>query len=387
MFNRVVKLSKTHSFFLFGARGTGKSTLLKSVYSDDECLWIDLLDPRVLADLEGNPGSLTELISSKPKVKKIVIDEIQRVPELLDVIHSLTLQKKFQFILTGSSARKLKRNRANLLAGRAFNYFCHPLITSELSTDFNLIDVLQYGSLPEIFSLKRNDKEDFLRSYIETYFKEEIVAEQIIRNLKPFKNFLKVAAQTNGEPLNISSVAKDVQADHSTVQNYFEILEETLVGFLLEPFSQSVRKRQRQASKFFYFDLGVQRTLLGLVETPLAPSSADFGKAFEHFCILEIKRRIDYLKPDWKLYYLRTKDHAEIDLIIERPGSKFALIEFKSTDKTSTLSSAKLNTFYQITSDIKNSESFLFSRDQVEKKIGHVLFLHWEKMFEALGLN
>lgn len=387
MFKRLVKLSETHSFFLFGARGTGKSTLLRSEYSRDSCLWIDLLNPSTLSELEKNPNNFHELINAKPNATKIIIDEIQRIPELLDVVHSLTLKKKYQFILTGSSARKLKRNRANLLAGRAFNYFCHPLITGELGAEFNLNQVLQFGSLPEVFSLETKDKQEFLRSYIDTYFKEEIVAEQIIRNLRPFKNFLGVAAQTNGEPLNISAIAKDVQADHSTVQNYFEILEETLVGFLLEPFSRSVRKRQRQAAKFFYFDLGVQRSLLGLLESPLSPSSPDFGKAFEHFCILEIKRRIDYFKPDWKLSYLRTKDNAEIDLIIERPGSKFALIEFKSTDKLSTLSQAKLNSFAQITADIKNSETFLFSRDRVEKKIDHILFLHWEKMFDSLGLK
>jgi predicted AAA+ superfamily ATPase len=223
------------------------------------------------------------MIAAKPEVKWVVIDEIQKIPALLDVVHSLAKNKSLKFALSGSSARKLKRGAANLLAGRAFKYVCHPLLHSELGASFSMDEVLRYGSLPEVFSLEAPDKQDYLRTYVETYFKEEIVAEQIVRKLKPFKNFLQVAAQMNTKILNLNKVARDVGVDHTTVQNYFEILEDTLIGFLLEPFDESIRKRQRQASKFYYFDLGVARALKRSLELPLLPSTLDYGDAFEHF--------------------------------------------------------------------------------------------------------
>ncbi len=385
MFKRLVKLSKSNSFFLFGARGTGKTTLLKEHFSTEKTLWIDLLIGQLLDELTDKPDLLLSMIEARPSITQVVIDEVQRAPRLLDVVHQLSgSHPQIQFILTGSSARKLKRNSANMLAGRAFKYVCHPLTVSELGEKFNLAEVLQYGSLPHLFSLNLDDKRDYLRAYVETYFKEEIVAEQIVRNLRPFKNFLHVAAQMNGRPLNISNISKDVGIDHSTVQNYFEVLEDTLVGFLLEPYHFSVRKRQRQASKFYYFDLGVCQALRRLIDVPMNPGSVEYGNAFEHFCILEIKRKIDYERPDWTLSYLQTKDDSEIDLIIERPGRKTALIEFKSTSETRLLNQSKINSYKKLTADIANSEAYLFSCDSIEKKDGHVLFLPWWKMIDVL---
>ncbi len=287
--------------------------------------------------------------------------------------------------MTGSSARKLKRGGANFLAGRAFRYNCHPLTFIELKDQFDLQQVLQFGSLPKIFSLKTPDKVEFLRTYIETYFKEEIIAEQIVRNLRPFKNFLSVAAQMNGQILNLNKIAKNVGVEHSTVQNYFEILEDTMVGFMLEPYHQSIRKRQRQQSKFFYFDLGVQRALLKQLENTLSPRTSEYGNAFEHFIILEIKRLIDYYKPDWTLSYLTTKDNAEIDLIIERPGMKSIAIEIKSTDNIMTLDSSKLNATLKLFSDLKDFEYYIFSNDPIEKKIDDVFYLHWKDGIKNLG--
>ncbi|MEQ1666511.1 MAG: AAA family ATPase, partial [Bdellovibrionales bacterium] len=231
MFKRIVKISKTHSFFLFGARGTGKTTFLNSAFPSESTMQINLLDPEIDERLAKNPTQLINIIQANPSSKWILIDEIQKNPKLLDVIQTLTKDKMHKFIMTGSSARKLKRGAANLLAGRAFKYACHPLTHLEIDEKFNLDEVLRFGSLPEVFSLSLEDKKDYLRAYVETYFKEEIVAEQIVRSLRPFKNFLGVAAQMNGKILNINKIAKDVGVDNSTVQNYFEILEETLVGF------------------------------------------------------------------------------------------------------------------------------------------------------------
>lgn len=389
MVKRIIKASKSHSFFLFDARGTGKSTFVREhFYNQQDTLWIDLLRAQELDLLSDKPWALKELIAAKPDCQRVVVDEIQRVPELLDVVHELSMmEKKYHFVLTGSSARKLKRTGVNLLAGRAFQYFCHPLVMMELGEKFNLSQTLQFGSLPGILPLVDEEKKDFLRAYIETYFKEEIVAEQIVRNLKPFKNFLHVAAQMNGQILNINKIAKDVDIDNVTVQNYFEVLEETLVGFILEPFNESIRKRQRQSSKFYYFDVGICRALKKLIDIPLTPQTSDYGDAFEHFCILEIKRIKDYKKPDWTLSYLRTKENVEIDLIIERPGRPRALIEFKSTDSVKNLDENKLRSYLKLTHEIPNSETFIISNDPMELKREHCSFIPYWKMIDKLGFN
>ena len=372
---------------MFGARATGKSTLLLDYFSNEKTLWIDLLDPELEDRLSTNPNMLKTLIQGEPNINWVVIDEIQKIPDLLNVVHGLSKNKSLKFALTGSSARKLKRGGANLLAGRAFNYVCHPLVHSEIADQFMLNDVLRFGSLPEIFSLADDsEKSDYLRAYVDTYFKEEIVAEQIVRKLKPFKNFLQIAAQMNGKILNINKIAQDVDVDHSTVQNYFEILEDTLVGFLLEPFHESLRKRQRQAAKFYYFDLGVTRALSRSLDIPLKPGNYDFGNAFEQFIILEIKRLASYLYPDWTFSYLRTKDNAEIDLIIERPGMRRVALEIKSTQRINDLNDSKTQAFASLCRDFENSESYVISQDPLTQMRDGLTFLPWQKAFQEIGL-
>jgi predicted AAA+ superfamily ATPase len=385
MVKRVVKLSQSHSFFLFGPRATGKSTLLQTKFPD--ALYIDLLDPLIDERLAQDPTYLKNMIAASSEKEWIVIDEVQKNPKLLDVVHSLSKNKKIKFALTGSSARKLKRGEANLLAGRAFKYFCHPLTHLELKDNFHLDQILQYGSLPEIFDLQPSDKSEYLRAYVDTYFKEEIVAEQIVRKLRPFQNFLKVASQMNGKILNLNKIANDVGVDHSTVQNYFEVLEDTLVGFHLEPFHESIRKRQRQSSKFYYFDLGVTRALKRIAAQPLSRDSYEYGDAFEHFLILEIKRLADYFQPDWQFSYLTTKDNAEIDLIIERPAMKRIAIEIKSTSNLKSLDPTALTTLEKLSADIPRCETFLFSQDPIEQKIGHIWCLPWQKGIKEIGLD
>ena len=240
--------------------------------------------------------------------------------------------------------------------------------------------------MPEIFSLEKADKIHFLRAYIETYFKEEIAAEQLVRNLIPFKNFLEVASQSNGKILNMSLIAKDVGIDHTTVRNYFTILEDTMLGFLLPPYHQSIRKRQSSKSKFYYFDRGVQRALSGRLEIPLVPGGYEYGDAFEHFIVLEVRRLIKYKKPDWKMSYFKSADHAKIDLIIERPGQKMILIEIKSTDNLQKLNRQKMIGFKQLAKDFKNSESYLISRDSTECKEEGIHYLYWKNIFSKIGL-
>ncbi len=388
MFKRIVKLSQSHSFFLFGARGTGKTTLLEKEFSGKDSLRLDLLDPELFSRLDETPNLIHEIMAVKEKIKWVVIDEVQKIPALLDVVHSSIDKKKINFVLTGSSARKLRRSKANLLAGRAFQYYCHPLTHIELAEEFDLDKVLQFGSLPEIFKLEEAEKKDFLRTYVDTYFKEEVVIEQLIRNLKPFRNFLPVAAQMNGKILNINKIAKDVGADHSTVQNYFEILEDTLVGFLLSPYSNSVRKRQRQASKFFFFDTGVTRALRKVLEIPLQKETYEYGDLFEQFIFLEIKRLISYQQPDWMLSYLRTQSDVEIDLIVERPGRKDVAIEIKSTRNIQKLiQNGSLSSTISLMKDLKDTEKFVFSQDLIEQKFDGVWFLPWKKGLKAIGFE
>ena len=222
-------------------------------------------------------------------VEWILIDEVQRAPRLLDVVHRLIESTGKRFVLTGSSARKLRRGASNLLAGRAFVYNLYPLTVPELQDAFVLEDALHWGTLPRIYSLAgREEKNAYLRAYALTYLKEEIVAEQIIRRLDPFREFLEVAAQSNGTIINYANIARDVGADPKTVVSYFSVLEDTLVGFHLPAYHRSIRKQQRANPKFYYVDIGVKRSLERTLEVPLRTGTYEFGKAFAHFVITQI---------------------------------------------------------------------------------------------------
>jgi len=389
MFKRIVNISKTHSFFLFGPRSTGKTTLLLKAFPREDCVWINLLDSKIETLLRRDPEKLEPLIAASSSRNKgfVVIDEVQKNPALLDVVHRLIFEKKIKFALTGSSARKLKRGSANLLAGRAFSFECFPLTHIEIADQFNLNQVLMYGALPEIFELDEHEKIHFLRSYVETYFKEEVSAEQLVRNLIPFRNFLEVASQSNGKILNMNSIANDIGVDHTTVQNYFSVLEDTMLGFMLPPYHNSIRKRQRAKSKFYYFDLGVQRALSGRLEIPLISGNFEYGDAFEHFIILEFRRLIKYRKPDWRMSYFKSGDNAEIDLVIERPGLKTVLIEIKSTDRIQSLDAQKMMGFKNLVKDFKNSEAYLVSCDKTELLENGIFYLHWKNIFSRVGLS
>ncbi len=384
MVNRTIRLSKSHSFFVFGPRGSGKSTLIKSLYSSHEnVLYIDLLRPKTEDGFRRDPDQLVQLVEAQ-KPSWVIIDEIQKLPKLLDLVHFLIEENSQKFILAGSSARKLKRGAANLLAGRAFVYHLHPFTAAELGGEFDLMTALQWGLLPKIYSLSSSeDRKDFLESYCMTYLKEEIQQEQIVRNLDPFRDFLEVSAQMNGKVVNYSKIAKDIGVDTTTVQNYFSILEDTLVGFLLPAYHKSIRKRQRHAPKFYYFDPGISRALNRTLDIAITERSFSFGNAFEHFLILEIKKLSDYHKKSWNFSYLLTKDDVEIDLIIEESRGKTICIEIKSTNS---VKQDDIKNFINLTADFKNSQSLCLSNDPKAKKMGHVLCLHWKDGLKKLGL-
>lgn len=376
--DRLLKLPRKQSLFLFGARGTGKSTLLQQLFSLNNCLWLNLLDPDQENRFALNPKELENIVLALPrKTKHVIIDEIQKIPKLLDLVHYLCEQTDKIFILTGSSARKLKFGGANLLAGRAFVYHLFPFSFLELGSRFNLSSALQWGMLPQVNFLKTNEeKRQYLHSYTTTYLKEEIWGEQFIRRLDPFRKFLEVSAQCSGKIINYSNIAKDTGVDDKTVKEYFTLLEDTLIGFFLEPFKHSFRKRLSAKPKFYFFDCGVVRALSRLLTISLSPSTSTYGEVFEHFIIIECIKLASYLKPDYRFSYLRTKDDAEVDLIVERPGKPVLFIEIKSTTN---VQKHHLFQLRLITKDFKNCESVCFSQDIRKKLIGDIMVMPWQE--------
>jgi len=376
MYNRVIELPKQHSFFIFGARGTGKSTLLKNHFKQNNSYYIDLLDYEIESELIKNPMMLEYILNKQAdNIKWVIIDEVQKIPKILDIVHRIIEQKKYLFALTGSSARKLKRGGANLLAGRAFTRNLYSLTHLELKQDFDLYKVLSYGSLPYIFSLNEAEKKEYLKTYVQTYLKEEIQIEQIVRKIVPFKLFLDLAAQCSGELINYSNIARDINSDASSVISYFEILEDTLIGFNLQPYHTSIRKRQRKNPKFYFFDLGVKRALEKKLDLELHPKTYEFGKLFEHFLVNEIYRLNQYLIKDYSLSYLRTKDNVEIDLILEKVGESIILIEIKSSYLINEKDIISLST---IGKDFNNSKMYCLSLDKTPKLINKVNCLYWQ---------
>ncbi|MBL6988427.1 MAG: ATP-binding protein [Bacteriovoracaceae bacterium] len=383
MYERLLDLPKHNSFFLFGARGTGKSFWLNKCFpkTSQENLWIDLLLPELEISFSHNPSKLIDLYTeNKTAIKRIIIDEVQKVPKLLDVAHKMIEEYKVKFVLTGSSARKLKRGNANLLAGRAFTFSLFPLNYQELGRDFNLEYALNWGTLAKLFDheeiLTSKDRERFLRTYVHTYLKEEILSEQIVRNLDPFHRFLEVAAQMSGEPINYSAISREAKTDDKNVARYFDVLVDTLMGIYLPAYHQSVRKQQLQSPKFYFFDIGVIRALKRELGNKLAAGTYEYGKLFEHFIILEIHRLNLYLEKDFKLYYLKSNTGKEIDLIIERPGQKNILIEIKSgviQDKR------KLSGVYSYLKDFPDADVMVLSQNTETLKLDDRLFIYpWE---------
>jgi len=322
---RLIQLNLKHSFFLFGPRNTGKSSLLTHTYSKKNCFWIDLLNPLEEEKYFKDPSLLShEVLALEKKIKFVVIDEIQKLPKLLDLVHYLIEKTDKIFILTGSSAKKLKYGGANLLAGRAFVYHLYPLSTFEIGKDFNIEEALAWGTLPAVLYKMQtiDEKIAFLQAYTQTYLKEEIWVEQFVRKMAPFRRFLEVSAQSNGHIINFSKLAKDVGVDDKTIKQYFSVLEDTLMGFFLEPFHSSVRKRLSLKPKFYFFDTGVCRALTRTLSVPLIKSTSYYGCVFEHFIILECVRLASYFYPEYRFSYLKTRDDVEIDLIVERPDQR-----------------------------------------------------------------
>jgi len=385
MILRLCNILKTNSFFLFGARGTGKTSLLKDLFEDKEPLWIDLLKASDEQRYSNNPDRLIEEISAQRVVPEwVVIDEVQKAPKLLDIVHHLIEEKKIKFALTGSSARKLKRGAANLLAGRAYVYNLFPLTHRELGEKFNLLESLRWGTLPKLFAIENEaEKSMYLESYAQTYLKEEILAEQLIRSVAPFRKFLEISGQTSGSIINFKSIAGQIGADPKSVKKYYEILEDTLLGFFLPAYHRSLRKQQRLAPKFFLFDIGIRRAIEGVSQHPLSESTYEYGRAFEEFVIAEAIRLNSYGRKNFKFSYIRTEGGAEVDLVIERPGTKTALVEIKSS---ATVLERHLSHLIAFKKDWPDYEAVCLSRESHARRVGDVTIYPWQEGLTQLGL-
>jgi predicted AAA+ superfamily ATPase len=325
MYPRFIRWSNNKSFFLFGPRGVGKTTWIRTTFP--KAIYIDLLEAELFNDLLANPQRLENHIPQGWK-EWIIIDEVQKIPELLDEVHRLIEKYKFKFILTCSSARKIKRSKGNLLAWRALVRFMHPLTCKEIGKDFSLERSLKYGHLPSIFSEK--EPKAYLESYVRTYLEEEIRQEGLVRNLGSFARFLESASFSQGSILNISEVARDCAVERKVVENYFSILEDLRIGYFVPVFSKRAKRRLVQHKKFFFFDVGVYRTLRPA--GPLDRPEEIDGIALETLIFQELNATIFNLGLDYKIFFWRTSNNIEVDFVLYGTKGFFAF-EIKRTSK------------------------------------------------------
>lgn len=373
MINRICLIDKEieDSVFLFGARQTGKSTFLRQKFPDS--IYIDLLDTSLKQRFEQRPVLLYEMLCDKPSGTLVIIDEIPEVPFLLNEVHRLMSEKGIVFILCGSSARKLKRKGYNTLGGRAYPVYLFPFVSAEIP-DFDLQQAINYGMLPPHYLAKNPQRR--LSAYIDVYLKEEIKEEALVRNVKAFSRFLEVAALTDGEMINNNNIAQDCGVSANTVVNYFDILEDTLLGFRVPAYTKTMKRRLVQAPRFYYFDVGVANYLLHRNE--LVRGTADFGHAFEHLVIQELRAWLAYSESNEQLSYWRTYAGQEVDAII---GDARVAIEIKSVEEVQPRHLRGLNSF---AADYPGSRLLIVSLDPINRRMGDVECIYILDFFKML---
>lgn len=325
MLQRKLSLSdaETESIFLWGARQTGKSTLLKMIFPTAH--YVDLLKSDEFERYNRRPSLLRDELVLLPENELVIIDEIQKIPALLDEVHWLISNKNLRFILSGSSARKLRRSGVNLLGGRAIRAHLFPLVSAEIP-DFDLIKACNNGMLPRHYLV--DDASKRIHAYVGDYLQQEIKAEALTRNLNTFSHFMEVAALSDGEIVNYNNIASECGVSAPTVKEYFSILEETLIGFTIPAFTRKVKRRVIQSPKFYYFDVGVANFLLK--RNSLRPGSPEFGHALEHLVIQEIVAYLSYSGSPEELSYWRTTSGFEVDAVV---GAAHTAIEIKSNSE------------------------------------------------------
>jgi len=356
------------SCFLFGPRQTGKTWLINHLFQD--CKTYNLLDSDIYLALSRSPRRLRE--EHGPGDQLIIIDEIQKLPSLLDEVHLMIESLGVRFLLTGSSARKLRRGGVNLLGGRARSRFLHPLTFNELGDEFDLLRALNSGLLPSIYF--SDDPEDDLRAYAGDYLKEEVAAEGLTRNVPAFSRFLQVAANCNGQLINYSKISNDAQVARSTVQEYFGILRDTLIGYDLPCWKGSVKRKPLSTAKFYFFDPGVVRFLQN--RSPVREGSPEFGDAFETYLFHELRSWSDYRRAA-PLTYWRSKSGYEVDFILD---DRIA-IEAKATQ---TASARHLKGLKALREDSTFQRYILVCHEQRRREVDGLTIMPWREFIEAL---
>jgi predicted AAA+ superfamily ATPase len=359
------------SAFLWGARQTGKSTLLKALYPDALCF--DLLLSREYERFIRNPGIIREILEAMDPGTLVIVDEIQRIPELLNEIQWLIVNRNDRFILSGSSPRKILHSGGNLLGGRAIRYDLYPLVYPEIP-DFDLVKALNSGLLPRHYLSPRPEK--LLSGYIGSYLRDEIVAEARIRNISSFSRFLEAAALTNGEMVNYANIASDCGVSAPTAKEYFQILEDTMIGRFLPSFQKKPRRRVIHAPKFYLFDVGVASYLVkrGKIEQ----GSESFGKSFEHFLYQEISAHSHYSDLNYPVHYWRTASQLEVDFVL---GDHEVSVEVKSTDQAKPRHYSGLTSFGE---EYTVKRQILVTNDTHPRQVGNISILPWRIFLEQL---
>ena len=366
------------SYFLFGPRGSGKTTWLKKHYKN--AVWIDLLEPNELRYYSSYPERLRETIDENPKIKTIVIDEVQKVPELLSVVHAIIEEKRgIQFVLTGSSARKLKRAGANLLAGRAVLCFMYPFLAGELGSQFSLTKALKLGMLPLIWASSQPHK--VLHTYDALYLKEEVQQEGLVRNLGDFSRFLQIISFSHGSTLNTTNIAKECSVKRKTVENYISILEDLLLGFKLQPFNRRAKRQTSTHPKFYLFDPGVYKNLRKL--GPLDKSEEIEGPGLEGLVAAHLKAWVESQTTTYQLNFWRTRSGLEVDFIVYGPKTFYA-IEVKNAKKLSPNDVKGLKAFLK---DYPECKPFLLYRGARKTTQGGISCIPVELFLKSMNLK
>ena len=372
--NRVFK-DPEKSYFLFGPRGTGKSTMTEKNHPN--ALLIDLRQADIRYQLTANPDHLTELVMAQPDGKTIVIDEIQKIPELLPIVHMLIEKKRmWKFILTGSSARKLKRQGVDLLGGRALKKVLHPFMACELKEQFNLDDALKYGLLPLRFSY--DDYRSTLQAYIDLYLEEEVKMEGLIRHFEPFTRFLQIMSLSHGAILNITNISRECHVKRTTVNEWISILEDLLICYQINIFTQRAKRELSSHPKFYFFDAGVYRALR---PKSIKDSESEInGAGLEGLVAQHLMAWKDYSSEKHEISFWRTRSGVEVDFVVFG-ALGFWAIEVKNTEKIRDEDLAALSAFHE---DYPEAKTIFLYRGKERLLKNNILCLPCDEFFKAL---
>jgi predicted AAA+ superfamily ATPase len=373
MYERIfdIKNRLDEGMFLFGARQVGKSTLLKNRFP--QAIYIDLLNSDLRRRFKQNAALFKEMLTKYPAETLVIVDEIQKVPELLDEVHSLMVDYGLHFILSGSSARKIKKSGANQLGGRAIPETLYPLVSAEI-TDYDLNKAIQNGAIPRHYAV--TNAKNRIKAYIDLYLKEEIKEEAAVRNVDNFERFMEVAAISDGEIINYENIATDCGISANTVKAYFKILYDSLIGYEIPAYRKVIKRKLTQAPKFYYFDVGVANYLMRRYK--LEPGTPEYGHAFEHLVMQEIIAYLGYKGELDQLSYWHAYSGEEVDAII---GDAKIAIEIKSADEIQRKHTESLREFAK---EHPNAKLIVVSRDKITRQSGGIDLYYATDFFKAL---